>query len=333
VPEDLREDFSYKAGQYLTFKVPGHPEERRSYSLCSSPLEGIWKVAVKQVKGGMFSTLANQDLKAGETLEVLAPLGNFCTDTAAENKKHYVFFAAGSGITPVISLIKYILATENQSTITLFYVNKNSSNIIFKEDLEAIKNKNLGRFSLNYLLSKERMDAALFQGRMDKEKCKALLNAFPELLRADAFFICGPLEMTENLLSLLDQEGIDHKKVHTELFTPPTKPAATAIETAITEGLVTDNMSQVSVKIDGVTIDFNLGYHGKSILDAATAQGADLPYSCKGGVCCTCRAKLIEGEVEMDVNYALEDDEIEDGFILTCQSHPRSGRIMVDFDQ
>jgi len=333
IPEDLRETFHYKAGQYLTFKVPGHPEERRSYSLCSSPEEGIWKVAVKQVKDGMFSNLANHNLKSGDILEVLPPIGNFCIETKPDNKNHYVFFAAGSGITPVISIIKHILNTEKMSIVSLFYVNKNSSNIIFKEELEAIKNRNLRRFSLNYLLSRERMDAALFQGRMDSDKCRAILDAFPELKVADAFFICGPIEMTEDLIALLSQEGVDKHQIHTELFTPPKKTTEQAARKVDEDNKVDGEQAQVSVKIDGVTMDFELGYRGQSILDAAIAQGADLPYSCKGGVCCTCRAKLMEGAVEMDVNYALQDDEIEDGFILTCQSHPRTERIIVDFDQ
>lgn len=333
IPEHLKSSFQYKQGQYLTFKVPGNEDERRSYSLCSSPLDQEWRVAVKLVPGGLFSVLANEQLKVGDELEVMPPLGNFYTELDRVNNKKYVFFAAGSGITPIISIIKTVLLKEPQSECTLFYSNKTSSGIIFKEQLEALKNKNLGRFSLYYLLSRERMDIDLFQGRIDENKCQQLLENFQHIVHADEFFLCGPFEMIESVKTNLLKSGVDKSKIHTELFTPPdqTKIASSKIQTEKIG--MKEKISHVSVNVDGVTTDFKLSFHGRSVLEEAVSKGVDLPYSCKGGVCSTCRAKLLEGEVEMTVNYALEEEEIEDGYILTCQSHPRSEKVIIDFDQ
>jgi ring-1,2-phenylacetyl-CoA epoxidase subunit PaaE len=332
IPDELMSSFQYKQGQYLTFKVPGNEDERRSYSLCSSPLDHEWRVAVKLVKGGLFSVLANEQLQIGDELEIMPPLGHFYSELNPENKKHYIFFAAGSGITPVISIIKTILLTEPQSECTLFYSNKSSSGIIFKEQLEALKNKNLGRFSLYYLLSREKMDIELFQGRINEKKCRQLLEIFKHIVRADEFFLCGPFEMIESVKHTLLNSGVDKRKIHTELFTPPEQKTTQIGKQQIEKVGSKDKTSQVSVNVDGVTIEFELSYHGRSVLEEAISKGADLPYSCKGGVCSTCRARLIEGDVEMTVNYALEEEEIEDGYILTCQSHPRSEKVMIDFD-
>jgi ring-1,2-phenylacetyl-CoA epoxidase subunit PaaE len=333
IPKELQTLFQFKAGQYLTFKVPGHPDQRRSYSLSSAPFEGAWTVAVKQLTGGLFSTMANQNLKVGDTLEVMPPTGNFCPEAIPDNAGHYVFFAAGSGITPIISMIKTLLHQNPENHCILFYSNKTSTGIIYKEQLEALKNKYIQRFTLHYLLSRERMDASLFQGRINQEKCQELLEAFPDLKRADQFFLCGPLEMIEGIKDALLSHAVDRKKIHFELFTSPEKVKTNIQEVTAANVYGHDSISQVSVNVDGVTIDFALAWHGRSVLDEAISKGADLPYSCKGGVCCTCRARLIEGEVEMDLNYALEEDELEDGYILTCQAHPRSPRVLIDFDQ
>jgi ring-1,2-phenylacetyl-CoA epoxidase subunit PaaE len=333
IPQELQTVFQFQAGQYLTFKVPGHSDQRRSYSLSSAPFEDTWTVAVKQLPGGLFSTIANQVLKAGDIIEVMPPTGNFCPEANPDKAGSYVFFAAGSGITPIISMIKTLLHQNLENRCTLFYSNKTSSGIIYKEHLEALKNKYIQRFTLHYLLSRERMDASLFQGRINHEKCNELLDAFPDLKGADEFFLCGPLEMIEGIKDALANQGVDRKKVHFELFTAPDKSKTTIQKDADAIANSRDSISQVSVNVDGVTIDFSLAWHGRSVLDEAISKGADLPYSCKGGVCCTCRARLIEGEVEMDLNYALEEDELEDGYILTCQAHPRSPRVLIDFDQ
>lgn len=336
VPEELRDTFQYNQGQYLNFKLNDQGEEiRRSYSLCSSPLDQEWRVAIKKVPGGRFSTYANDRLKEGDVLEVMPPMGRFYTPLAVEQNKHYVFFAAGSGITPIHSIIKTVLQVESKSRVTLFYGNKNSTSIIFKDSLEALKNLFIGRLAIHYFLSREKMDAELFQGRIDTDKCNALLNCFPQIKNGDEYFLCGPLEMIESAKTVLIDAGVDKSKIHFELFTSPTQSndIVQNKHVAVTASEAKTPKSQVTVKVDGISFDFELPYEGSNILDAAMHKGADLPFSCKGGVCSTCRAKLMEGVVDMDVNYALEEDEVEDGFILTCQSRPRSERIVIDFDQ
>lgn len=333
IPSDLSQTFQFTEGQYLTFRIfQGGEEIRRSYSICSCPLDHEWRVAIKKVRDGKFSSFANDALKAGDTLEVMPPMGKFHTPLDASMQRSYVMFAAGSGITPILSLIKTILRTETLSHLTLFYSNKSTGSIIFKEELEGLKNKFLGRLSLHYLLSREKMDSELFQGRLDKDKCQSLIHTIPQILNADEYFLCGPLEMIESVKETLLGSGIEKKKIHFELFTIPGMEKIIAAD-ADSEKVSSGPFGHVEVKADGVTISFDLQYDGQNILDAAIAQGADLPYACKGGVCSTCKAKLTEGIVEMNRNYALEEDEVEDGFILTCQSHPRSGKLVVDFDQ
>ncbi len=333
IPADLNETFQFTQGQYLTFRIfQGGEEIRRSYSICSSPLDHEWRVAVKKVRDGIFSSYANETLKAGDVLEVMPPMGKFHTPLEAEKQRSYAMFAAGSGITPILSLIKTILRTETRSKVTLFYSNKSTGSIIFKEELEGLKNKFLGRLSLHYLLSREKMDSELFQGRLDKGKCQSLIHTIPHILNADEYFLCGPLEMIESVKETLLQSGIDKKKIHFELFTIPGMEKKIAADVA-KEKISSGPFGHVEVKADGVTIAFDLQYDGQNILDAAIAQGADLPFACKGGVCSTCKAKLTEGVIEMNRNYALEEDEVEDGYILTCQSHPRSEKLVVDFDQ
>lgn len=330
IPADLQEQFTYSAGQYITLKKIINGEEvRRSYSLCSSPLENEWRIAVKKVSGGLFSTFANDTLQVGDVLETMPPLGKF-TFTANEAKaKKYVFFAAGSGITPVLSIIKTILSTEPSATVTLVYGNKNIGSIIFKEQIEALKNKYTQRLQVIHILSRERTDAALLHGRINQEKCEILSNKLIDLTVIDECFICGPEDMILSVRDFLLAKGIDRKKVHVELFTAQ-KRNKTTTETITKEDHTP--VSKITVKLDGRSFDFDLALNGNSILDAALAQGADLPFACKGGVCCTCKAKVLEGKVSMDVNWGLEQEEIEQGFVLTCQSHPISASVVVDFD-
>ncbi len=333
VPEDLKETFQYQAGQYLTLKTEIEGEEiRRSYSLCSSPVEDEWRVAVKQVEGGKFSTFANQQLKAGDTLESMPPMGNFTTNINKNNNKKYLGFAAGSGITPVISIIKTVLESEPESHFTLFYGNKEFETIIFREEIEALKNRFIGRISVYHILSREMQGVDLFYGRMDKEKCQQFCEKLIDVSTMSEAFICGPEEMIFAIKDGLEAEGMDKNHIHFELFTSPAGKLGQKTETTKREFDPTKE-SKVTIQLDGNIYDFTLGYGGKNILDAALKNGADLPFACKGGVCCTCRAKLEEGEVDMDVNYALEPEEVEAGFILTCQSHPRTEKIRVNFDE
>ena len=328
VPEELKEKFYFKQGQNITLKT--HLDEtRRSFSICTSPLDNELRVAVKKVTNGVFSTYANEQLKIGDVLEVMPPTGSFFTEISPENKKEYVFFAAGSGITPIISMIKTILRTEKESNVTLVYGNKNLASIIFKEELEALKDKHLQRFRLYYILSRERTDADFNYGRIDVAKIHQLSKLI-NLDGVDEFFLCGPEEMIFSVKDFLAGWGIKKEKVHYELFTTPTKEN-TKIYKAVKQ--VENEGSEVHLTVDGRSYEFMLDYNSNTVLDAGLAQGIDLPFACKGGVCCSCKAKLIEGEVEMEANYGLEDSEVKDGYILTCQSHPRTKKIVVDYDQ
>ncbi len=329
IKEEQQPDFQYQAGQYISIKTMINGEEvRRSYSLCSSPLDHEWRVAVKQVEGGLFSTYANQSLKKGDVLELMPPMGKFHAEASNIQPKNYVTFAAGSGITPIISIIKTILRSEPKSNVTLIYGNRSRSSVIFKEELEALKNKYMNRFQLTHILSREKTDAPINFGRIDGNKCEALFGKLVDET-ADEFFICGPEEMIFAVKNFLESKGIDKKKIHVELFTSAKKIASGKKEVVTNDH---SPKSKITVKLDGRSFDFDLAFDSATILDAALKQGADLPFACKGGMCCTCKAKLMEGEVEMDVCWGLDQEEVEQGFILTCQSHPITEKVVVDFD-
>lgn len=329
IPENLKEQFSYKAGQHFTIRALINGEEqRRSYSLCSSPLDNQWKIAVKKVENGIFSSYANQQLKAGDTLELMPPMGHFTIPSNTSDQKKFVAVVAGSGITPVLSIIKTTLATQPDSTFTLVYGNRSRSSIIFKEEIEALKNKYINRFSVVHVLSREKTDAVLNQGRIDHTKCEQIFNTVVTK-EADGYFLCGPEEMIFTVRDFLVKEGVAENKIHFELFTTPGQKSST---TSVKSSDDTGPKSHITVKLDGRSFSFDLAFGSEPILDAALKQGADLPYACKGGVCCTCKAKLTKGEVDMDVHWGLEHEEIEQGYILTCQSHPRTEFVEVDFD-
>lgn len=332
VPGELKETFRFTQGQNLTIKKVLNGEElRRNYSICTSPFENKLKVAVKKVDGGLFSSFANTELKAGDVLDVLPPTGTFYTELNAANKKSYVAFAAGSGITPVLSIIKTTLLTEPQSNFTLVYGNRSKGSIIFKEELDALKDKFMVRFRVYHILSREKTDVELNYGRIDVPKLQLLFSKVIDAGRCDDFFLCGPEAMVFCVKHFLEERGIASNKIHFELFTVPGQK-----QSAIGKGQPAREdvgaKAKVSVKVDGIAFDFDLAYESESILDAALKQGADLPYACKGGVCTTCKAKLLQGEVTMDVNWGLEPDEVAAGYILTCQSHPKSDNVVVDFD-
>ncbi len=327
IPEDVQKEFQFTQGQNITIKTD-LDETRRSYSICSSPLDNELRVAVKKIKNGVFSTFANEKLKKGDALEVMPPTGTFFTQTDPANKKEYVFFAAGSGITPIISIIKTILKKEPHSSVTLVYGNKNVASIIFREELEALKDKHLENFRMYHILSREKTDSEFNNGRIDVDKCNHLSRLI-DFNKVDDFFICGPEQMIFTVKDFLHGWGIDSKQIHFELFTTPTRQN-TKIYTAVKEPEA--DGSEVTVTLDGRSFNFNLDYNGNTILDAVLAEGADAPFACKGGVCCTCKAKLLEGEVEMESNYGLEKSEVKAGYILTCQSHPRSKKIVIDYD-
>ncbi|SEL69088.1 ring-1,2-phenylacetyl-CoA epoxidase subunit PaaE [Aquimarina amphilecti] len=331
IPQNLKEEFAYKQGQYLTLKtVLNGQEVRRSYSLCSSPIDDKWKVAVKRIDGGLFSNYACNVLKAGDELEVLPPNGGFFTEVDPTASKNYIVFAAGSGITPILSIIKTHLALEPNSTFKLFYLNRTVKSIIFKEEIEALRNTYFGRFEIFYFLTKEHRDIPLLNGRFTSEKLKELSNKIINVSEVDECFICGPEEMIFLIRDELVNAGLSKDNIHYELFfsgatEEDKKRAAIAIEHKF-EG------TEVTIIDGGKEFHFGMDDDYDNILDGALAAGADLPFACKGGVCSTCKCKLIEGEVEMKINYALEEDEVAKGLVLSCQAVPTTEKVVVDFD-
>jgi ring-1,2-phenylacetyl-CoA epoxidase subunit PaaE len=331
VPETLREQYRFTQGQYLTLRATVNNEDiRRSYSICSAVQDNALQVAIKRVQGGEFSTWANTALKAGDTLDVMPPMGNFNLPLSEKNAHHYVGFAAGSGITPIISIIKTTLHAEPNSRFTLFYGNRASSSVIFKEALAALKDQYLGRFTLAYVLSREPQDIALFNGRIDKEKCAQLLNSWVDINDIDGVFICGPEQMTRDVSDLLQEKGVDKSKIKAELFASATSKKPRERKTnAHTQAQTCD----VTLIVDGAHVSFSMERETESVLDAALRNGVEIGYSCKAGVCSTCRCKVVSGKVDMDANYALEDYEVARGFVLSCQSFPQTDQLVMDFDQ
>ena len=331
VPPELQASFAYQQGQYLTVRTHLQGREvRRNYSLCSSPLDQEWTIAIKRVEGGLFSTWAHTELKAGMELDVMPPMGKFFTPLHPAQKRRYLAIAAGSVITPILSIISTTLRTEPHSHFTLVYGNRNRASIMFKEALEALKNKYLDRFTLIHVLSRERTDADIHHGRIDAAKCEHLATQLIDVRQIDECFLCGPEQMILDARQTLQQAGLAPERIHAELFTSAATHAPRAVNN--TDATGQHPAATITIKVDGIESSFKLAYLGNSILDAALLQGADLPYACKGGVCCTCKARLTEGEVHMDVVYGLEPDEIAAGYILTCQAHPRTEVVKVDYD-
>jgi ring-1,2-phenylacetyl-CoA epoxidase subunit PaaE len=329
IPESLISEYNYSAGQYLTLRTNINGEDiRRSYSLCSAPFENEWRVAIKEVENGLFSHYANNDLKVGDHLQVMTPMGNFKLESVSTANKSYVLFAAGSGITPILSIAKTILNEEPNSNVTLFYGNKGFSSIIFREELEALKSRFLTRFRMIHILSRESLGNKIQKGRIDVEKCEQLYDAFLKNQEIDAVYVCGPESMILDVDKTMKSKGVSDDKIHFELFTSSgvkKQESKTKIEEPSFD-------SSVSIILDGDAYDFHMSSQGKSILDAGYEAGADLPFACKGGVCCTCKAKILEGSAKMDINYALDKEEVKNGYILTCQAHPTSERLVVSFD-
>jgi len=331
VPPELEESFVYQQGQHLTLRAHiGGEDVRRSYSICSAAQEKVLRVAIKRTQGGVFSTWANDTLKSGATLEVMPPMGHFNLPLEAGNSKHYVGFAAGSGITPIISIIKTTLLAEPNSRFTLFYGNRASSSVIFKEELTDLKDIFLERLTLAYVMSREQQDIELFNGRITREKCAQFLQHWVRVEDLDAAFICGPEDMMLGVSAALQEAGMPKQDIKIELFAasiPKHEHKARPHDAAV------PHETEVTVIMDGNHTSFVMDKDKESILDAGLRAGIDMRYSCKGGVCSTCRCKLVDGKVDMDVNYALEDYEIARGFVLSCQSFPVTDKVTIDFDQ
>lgn len=331
IPQDLRNDFAFKQGQHLTLKATIDQQDvRRSYSLCSSPLDNSWKVAVKKIEGGLFSTYVNDVLKKGDTLEVLPPQGLFYKNCEPDSSKRYIAFAAGSGITPILSIIKTHLSKEPKSNFKLFYLNKNVKSIIFKEEIEALKNQFMGRFEIFYFLTKEHRDIPLFNGRFTSEKLQAITTKIIDAKSIDECFICGPESMIFLIRDELMQAGLVKEKIHYELFTSEnTEEQKQRIRQVIEKKV---EGTEVTIIDGGKEFHFVMSKDFDNVLDGALSAGADLPFACKGGVCSTCRCKVIEGAVEMKLNYALDESEVERNYVLSCQAVPTTKKLVVDFD-
>ena len=332
VPEERQADFHFIQGQYLTFKKTISGEEvRRSYSLCSSPLDGELRVAIKEVEGGRFSTFANRELQTGDDLESMTPRGSFHVPLGTEAGSQYVAFASGSGITPVMSILRTTLKQEPDSHFHLFYGNRNSQSVIFKEMLDDLKNEFMGRLEVHHILSREDQGSDLLKGRLDAEKCMAFGKTFFDPASIRAYFLCGPGEMIEKIQGALTDMGVAKERIHFELFSAPMvkKPAAEKKEKQHYKKL----KAQVTVILDSDETHFEMSGNRKTVLDAALDAGADVPFACKGAVCCTCRAKVLEGTADMEMNYALEDEEVEEGYVLTCQALPTSEKVVISYDE
>lgn len=331
VPADLADSFQYHQGQHLTLRALINEEDvRRSYSICSAVQDQQLRVAIKRTPGGLFSTWANDTLKPGAVIEVMPPMGHFNVPLAAENARNYVAFAAGSGITPIMSIIKTTLLTEPNSRFTLFYGNRASSSVIFKDELTDLKDMYMGRLQLAYVMSREQQDIDLFNGRITKEKTEQLLRHWVRVEDLDVAFICGPEDMMLGVSAALQEAGMPKQNIKIELFAASIPKHQHKPRPQVSGA---PHETEVTVILDGNHTTFTMDKDKESLLDAGLRAGIDMRYSCKGGVCSTCRCKLIDGKVDMDVNYALEDYEIARGFVLSCQSFPVTDKVVVDFDQ
>jgi ring-1,2-phenylacetyl-CoA epoxidase subunit PaaE len=329
-PEALRDAFAFTCGQYLTLRATLDGEEqRRSYSICSGMDDGELRVAIKRVEGGRFSSFANAELRVGGKIDVMPPSGKFGVTPQPGAARRYVAFAAGSGITPILSIIKSVLAREPASHFTLFYGNRSAASIMFKDALEDLKDRAIGRLSVHHILSREAQDIALLNGRIDAAKAAALMRTVGLVSAVDQVFLCGPVAMTAEIARALLAIGVAAQRIQTEVFTPaegaaPPHPSAPPRETRA-------DGAKLTLRIDGVTHAIAMRAD-ETVLEAALRHGLDMPWSCRAGMCCTCRARLVEGVAAMDQNYSLEAWEMRAGFVLTCQLRPASAALTVDFD-
>ena len=329
--DDLRDTFAFKPGQHLTLKTMIDGEEvRRNYSLCVAPQERQLKVTVKRIAGGLFSNWANDTLRAGDVIDVMPPHGSFTWDFDAKAAHHYVGFAGGSGITPVMSLLRTALLTEPESRFTLFYGNRDSQSVIFLEALAKLKNLFMDRLQVHHFLAEEAEDIELFNGILDRSKCEDILNHLIEPTEITAFFICGPGPMMDSAEQALLDRGIDRDKIHLERFTAD-RPVE-ALQAQLDAMSKDAEGASLTVTLDGRKRRIPFNVEAGNILDSARLAGLPAPFACKAGVCATCRARVVSGEVKMAARYGLTDEEVDAGYILTCQSVPKSDSVEVDYD-
>ena len=329
IPEQLQDDYHFAPGQYLTLRTTMEGEEvRRSYSICSGPDDGELRIAVKKVDGGAFSSWAADELKSGDEIDVMTPTGRFGIAPAPEAARIHVGFAAGSGITPLLSIIKGVLAREPNSRFFLFYGNRSTGSMLFREALEQLKDRFIERLSVFHVISGEEQDIPILYGRLDGEKVRVLLRSLVPAASIDHVFICGPTGMSEDIEATCRDIGIPTDRIHIERFVSGLggKPRPKAVVP-----VSAPPKAYAALIIDGKRREVPVA-EDEAILDAALRAGVDLPFACKGGMCSTCRARLVEGEARMEVNYSLEPWELEKGFILTCQARPVTDRVVVDYD-
>ncbi|MBR9911091.1 MAG: phenylacetate-CoA oxygenase/reductase subunit PaaK [Gammaproteobacteria bacterium] len=337
VPDELQDKFRFTQGQFLTLKADIEGEDvRRSYSICSGVNDGHLRVGIKRVKNGVFSNYANDNFKEGDTVMVMPPQGSFFTQVDSNNQKNYMCLAVGSGITPILSIIKTVLAEEPKSRVTLIYGNRRSNSVMFKDELSFVKNRYISRFQWINIMNYEDQGADLLNGRIDNKKGYALAKAgLIDIKGTDEAFICGPEAMMSEVSRGFRVEGLLDSQIHYELFANSSEDSQKRMEKAQQriQEFGEEKTSKVTVVADGRSIMFDLATVGENILDAGMHNGMELPYSCKAGVCSTCKCKLIKGKVDMDITHGLEPHEIEQGFILSCQAHPLTDEVVVDFDQ
>ncbi len=326
------QEFDFTAGQYLTFRREFDGEElRRSYSICAGKDDGVLQVGIKRVDGGAFSGWANSELNVGDIVQAMPPMGSFHAPIDADSEKQYLGFAGGSGVTPVLSILKTTLAREPQSRFTLIYANKGINTIMFREELEDLKNLYMGRLNVIHILETDSQEIDLFTGLVTQEKCAELFKHWVDIENVDTAFICGPEPMMLGIAASLREHGLDDSQIKFELFASA-QPGRAKRKAIAADAGRTDNQTNASITLDGSTQTLTIP-KDLSILDAALENALDAPYACKAGVCSTCRCKVLEGEVEMVANHALEDYEVEKGYVLSCQAYPITDRVVVDYDQ
>jgi ring-1,2-phenylacetyl-CoA epoxidase subunit PaaE len=324
IPNDLKQTFSFQSGQYLTLEKEINNEKvRRAYSIWKAPFENEVSVLIKEVENGKFSSFANHKLKQGDEMDVMPPIGNF---KLKEDNNKQVFFAGGSGITPVISMIKHQLKNNPNKEVELFYLNKTAKDTVFKCEIEELQTKYQDKLNVFNFFTREKIENEIFHGRINKKKCLALIKEEILDIKAGGYYLCGPEEMIFDIQSTLMDKGVNKENIHFELFTASANNAKE----------IHSNVEEVKIHVTIDDDEFEYEYNtsnSNSLLDAGMDEGIDFPFSCKGGVCCTCKAKILEGKAEMKINYALTDSEVEEGYILTCQSHPTTPNLKITFDE
>jgi ring-1,2-phenylacetyl-CoA epoxidase subunit PaaE len=330
VPEILRDTFTFTPGQHLTLRqIIDGQEQRRSYSICSGHNDDVLRIGVRKVPGGAFSCWLNEHLRSGDSIDVMPPQGRF--GAAEKSGRRYLGIAGGSGITPILSIMKSVLARDRGSHFTLIYGNRLQKTTMFKEELQDLKDRYLTRLVLHHVFSREHTDSQLNSGRMTREKIGDFLRMLIDPQTIDHAFVCGPYQVNDEAEAALLDAGIPAERIHVERFGVPLPAGSIARMPQPREGDA--EQAKVVIIRDGISREFEFKKQDLSILEAAGAAGLEVPYSCKSGVCCTCRVKLLEGEVRMERNFALEKHEVADGFVLTCQAHPLTERVVLSFDQ